>query len=77
MKKVIKRIWPAKVLRGRQESPEKRTGVFTEFIMVKMEFEVTMGLYRKGACDKMNIKYLNTESNLKTVQGAPKSLIGQ
>ena len=45
MKKVI-----AYVLGERQESPEKRTSVFIKSIMVKMEFEVTMGLYRKGAC---------------------------
>ena len=50
MKKVIKKTRPAHVLGGRQESPEKRTGVFIESIMVKMEFEVTMGLYGKGAC---------------------------
>ena len=50
MKKVIEKIRPAHVLGDRQESPEKRTGVFIESIMVKMEFEVTMGLYRKGAC---------------------------
>ena len=47
MKNVIEK---AHVLGGRQESPEKRTGVFNESIMVKMEFEVTMGLYRKRAC---------------------------
>ena len=28
---------------------KKRTGVFDESIMVKMELEVTMGLYGKGA----------------------------
>ena len=50
MKKVIKKTRPAHVLGGRQESAEKRTGVFIESIMVKMEFEVTMGLYGKGAC---------------------------
>ena len=50
MKKVIKKTQPAHVLGVRKESPEKRTGVFFESIMVKMEFEVTMGLYRKGAC---------------------------
>ena len=50
MKKVFKKSRPAHVLGGCQESPEKRTGVFIESIMVKMEFEVTMGLYRKGAC---------------------------
>ena len=32
-------------------------------IMVKIEFDVTTGLYRKGAgTPKMNIKYLNSES---------------
>ena len=50
MKKVIEKTRSAHVLGGRQESPEKRTGVYIEFIMVKMEFEATMGLYRKGAC---------------------------
>ena len=50
MKKVIKKTRPAHVLGGRQGSPEKRTVVFIESIMVKMEFEVTMGLYGKGAC---------------------------
>ena len=50
MKGVIERTRPAHVLGGRQESPEKRTGVFIKSIMVRMEFEVTMGLYRKGAC---------------------------
>ena len=29
---------------------KKRTVVFIESIMVKMEFGVTMGLYRKGVC---------------------------
>ena len=28
----------------------RRTGVFDESVMVKLEFEVAMGLYRKGAC---------------------------
>ena len=28
----------------------KKNGVFIESIMVKMEFEVTMDLYGKGAC---------------------------
>ena len=50
MKKVVKKTQPAHVLGGRQESPEKRMCVFIESIMVKMEFEVTMGLYGKGAC---------------------------
>ena len=53
MKKVIKKSWPAHVLGGRLQLPEKRTGVFIEFIMVKMKFEVTMGLYGKGACLKI------------------------
>ena len=35
------------ILGGQYESPEPKTG---ESIMVKMQFEVTMGLYRKGAC---------------------------
>ena len=38
------------ILVGQYESPEPRMGVFGESIMVKMKFEVTMGLYRKGAC---------------------------
>ena len=50
MKKVSEKTRPAHVLEGRQESPEKKTSVFDESIMVKMEFKVTMGLYRKGAC---------------------------
>ena len=50
MKKVMTKTRPAHILAGRQESPVKRTGVFIESMMVKMEFEVTMGLYRKGAC---------------------------
>ena len=50
MKKVTERTRPAHVLGVCQESPKKRMGVFIESIMVKMEFEVTMGLYRKGAC---------------------------
>ena len=50
MKKVIKKTQPAHILGGCQESPVKRTGVFIGSIMVKMEFEVTMGLYGKGAC---------------------------
>ena len=44
MKKVIEKTRPAHVLGGCQESPEKRTGVFIESIMVEMEFEVTMGV---------------------------------
>ena len=50
MKKRVKKSRPAHVLGVRQESPEKIMGVFIESNMVKMEFEVTMGLYRKGAC---------------------------
>ena len=50
MKKVIEKSWPAHVLGGRLQLPEKRTGVFIESIMVKMEFEVTVGLYMKGEC---------------------------
>ena len=50
MKKVIEKTRPAHVFGWCQESPEKRTGVFIESIMVKMEFEVTMDLYRKSAC---------------------------
>ena len=50
MKNIIEKTEPAHVLGGRQESPEKRMGVFIESIMVKMEFEVTMGLYGKGVC---------------------------
>ena len=48
MKKVIEKTRPAHVLGGQYESPEKRTGDFIEFIMVKIEFEVIMGLYGKG-----------------------------
>ena len=44
MKKVIRKTWPAHIFGGRLASPEKRA------IRVKMEFDVTMGLYRKGAC---------------------------
>ena len=50
MEKVIKKTRPAHVLGVRQESPGKKTGIFIESIMVKTEFEVTMGLYGKGAC---------------------------
>ena len=50
MKNVTEKRWEPHVLGGQYESPEPRTGVFDESIMVKMEFEVTMGLYRKGAC---------------------------
>ena len=50
MKKVTEKTWEPHVLGGQYESPEPRTGVFDESNMVKMEFEVTMGLYRKGAC---------------------------
>ena len=46
----MERTLPVRVLEGHRESPERRMGVFIESIMVKMEFEVTMGLYRKGAC---------------------------
>ena len=49
MKNVIEKTRAPHVLGGQYESPEPRTGVFDESIMVKMEFEVTMGLYRKGA----------------------------
>ena len=40
----MKNTWPPHVLGGAKD------GFFDESIMVKMEFEVTMGLYRKGAC---------------------------
>ena len=50
MKNVIEKTRAPHVLGGQYESPEPRTGVLDEFIMVKMELEVTMGLYRKGAC---------------------------
>ena len=50
MEKVNEKTRPAHVLGGHQESPDKRTGVFIESAMVKMKFEVTMGLYRNGAC---------------------------
>ena len=46
----MERTLPVRVLEGHRESPERRMGVFIESIMVKMEFEVTMGLYGKGAC---------------------------
>ena len=36
------------VLERQNQSPDKRTRVFDESIMVKMEFEVTIGLYREG-----------------------------
>ena len=45
MKKVIEKTRSAHVLGGYCESPEKIMGVFDESIMVKMEFEVTMGVY--------------------------------
>ena len=65
MKNVIEKTRPAHVFGGCQESPEKRMGVYIESIMVKMESEVIMGLYRKvlegGKLGEMNIKYLNTE----------------
>ena len=49
MKKVTEKTWEPQVLEG--QSPEPRTGVFNESNKkVKREFEVTMGLYRKGAC---------------------------
>ena len=49
MKKGNEKTQPAHISGGKYESPEPRTGVFDESIMVKMEFEeVTMGLYRKG-----------------------------
>ena len=35
---------PAHILGGQYESPEKIMGVFNESIMVKMKFEVTMGV---------------------------------
>ena len=52
MKKVIEKIKNTACSRIRSVSgvTRKRTGVFIESITVKMEFEVTMGLYRKGAC---------------------------
>ena len=52
MKNVIEKAWPAHVLGRQYESPEKIMGVFNESIMVKMEFEVTMGVYgeRLWAC---------------------------
>ena len=52
MKKVIEKTRSAHVLGGYYESPEKIMGVFNESIMVKMEFEVTMGVYveRAWAC---------------------------
>ena len=49
MKNVTEKTWEPHILEGQYESPEPRTDVFDESIMVKMEFEVTMGLYRKGA----------------------------
>ena len=50
MKKLMEKTRPPHVLGGQGESPEPRTGVFDESNMLKMEFEVIMGLYRKGAC---------------------------
>ena len=49
MKKVIEKTRPPHVSGGQDESAEPRTGVCDESIMVKMEFEVIMGLYGKGA----------------------------
>ena len=49
MKTVNENPQPPHVFRGHYESPEKKTGVFDESIMDKMELEATMGLYRKGA----------------------------
>ena len=46
----MKKTWPVHVLGGQYESPEPRTGVFDEFNMIKMEFEVTIGLNRMGVC---------------------------
>ena len=46
----MKKTWPVHVLGGQYESPEPRTGVFDEFNMIKMEFEVTIGFYRMGVC---------------------------
>ena len=40
MKKVIEKTRPAHVLGVRQESPEKRTGVFIESIMVKWSLKL-------------------------------------
>ena len=48
--KVMEKTRSAHVLEGQYQSPEPRTGVSDESIMVKIEFEVTMGLYGKGAC---------------------------
>ena len=45
MKKVIEKHSPLTY-----ESPQPSTGVLDESNMVKMEFEVIMGLYRKGLC---------------------------
>ena len=49
MKKVIEKTRSAQELGGYYESPEKIMGVFNESIMVKMEFEVTMGVYVERA----------------------------
>ena len=45
MKKCIEKTRPAHALGRWYESPEKIMVVFHESIMVKMEFEVTMGVY--------------------------------
>ena len=44
MKKVFEKTRPAHVLGWYYESPEKIMGVFNESIMVKIKFEVTMGV---------------------------------
>ena len=49
MKNVIEKTRTPHEIGAQYESPEPRTGVFDESNMVKMEFEVTMGLYGKGA----------------------------
>ena len=49
MKTVNEKAWSSPGLEGQYQSPEKRTGDFNESIMVKMELEATMGLYRTGA----------------------------
>ena len=43
--KLYMKIWPPHITGGEYKSPEPRTGVFEESITIKMEFEVTMGLY--------------------------------
>ena len=71
MKTVNENPWPPHVCGGHYESPEKRLGVFDQFIMVKMEFRSYNGfVWEGGRAAKINRKYLNIESsNLKNIWG--------